>query len=298
MQDKFTAFCHTKCTVSHLNIPVGVIDFVLKNKLQKPFEYFIYLKAHCSGQLHSTSPVWQSAKIALDIKDNRTIKGYLQTLMGLNWIGHNPKSGYYFIRSFGAIRKKHSIKNCDAAVFDVTRIESFTSFLPGAIICHNIYKQKKCKRAKGRGLKPELKNLKGSNQAEILSTQPIQPRHFSSPPNYFGISNARIAKLLHIKETHARDLKHAAENAGFLRTIRKIDEFFMDAADHNWRANAHPELAKRLSFVAKKIKSTGLVSTDEAIQVKTCFLIQRHDEIIPLLRIKKVKPFNRIHVSA
>jgi hypothetical protein len=69
-----------KLDMHTINIPVGIIDFVLQNKMSKPFQLFTYLKCHSSGKVHEDSSLFQTMPGALEIKDQRTIRDYVAKL--------------------------------------------------------------------------------------------------------------------------------------------------------------------------------------------------------------------------
>jgi hypothetical protein len=268
-----------------INIPVGIIDFVHKNKMAKPFQLFLYLKCHSSGKVHENSSLFHSVSDALDIKDARTIRVYIAKLCSFNWIGYNPKSGYYFIRGFDAIRKKHNIKSRKAAIFDYTQIMHLaTAFLPGAAICSNIKAQQFFwEVSPRRQVKFATKNLGVAKQNFPAS---------DTAPKYYGLSNKGIAALLHCEQTRACELKQQAEQAGYLKSKVKFEEMMLlSKPDYHIRGNikaGHPELGNRIRFKTKTVKGEKMVVVMQ----------QMHNEIIPHIQFKNIKRFNKIRKTA
>ncbi len=269
-----------------INIPVGIIDFVLQHKIPKPFQLFIYLKCHSSGKVHEYSPLFHSISDALEIRDHRTINDYLAKLYSLNWIGYNPKSGYYFIRSFDAIRKKYNIKSRKAAIFDYRDINYLAAaFLPGAVICSNIKAQQFFwEVSKRRSAKFATKILGVANQSFPTSDTP--------PPPYYGLSNKGIAGLLYCKQTRACELKQQAEQAGYLKSKKQFEDIaILLKPDYNIRETIranHPELGKRVRFKTKTVKGQTVIRVTE----------QLYDEIIPYIQFKNIKRFSKIRRTA
>lgn len=268
-----------------INIPVGIIDFVLKNKMAKAFQLFIYLKCYSGGKVHEHSSLFYSLPGALEIKDQRTIRDYLAKLQSFNWIGYNEKSGYYFIRGFDAIRKKHNIKSRKAAIFDYRDIAHLaTGFLPGAAICSNIKAQQFFWQvSKRRQAKFATKILGVANQNFPAS---------GTAPKYYGLSNKRIAELLHCRQTRACELKQQAELAGYLTSKTKFEDItVLPKPDYHirevFRAH-HPELGKRVRFKTKMAKGKKVVAV----------VRQLHNEIIPNIQFKNVKRFSKIRKTA
>lgn len=269
-----------------INIPVGIIDFVLQHKFSKPFQLFIYLKCNSSGKVHEHSRLFYSISQQFDIKDQRTINTYLGKLLSLNWIGYNPHSGYYFIRSFDAIRKKHNIKNRKAAIFDYRDINlAAEAFLPGAIICSEIKAQQYYWEVSKRRLaKFATKILGVANQNFPASDTPR--------PDYYGLSNKSIGTRLYCKQTRACELKQQAEQAGYLKTKKQFDVIaVLSKPDFNIRETIlanHPELGKRVRFMTKRVNRETVIQVVE----------QLHDEIIPYIQFKNVKRFSKIRKPA
>jgi len=185
-------------------IPIELIKFVMSRKLGKAFQLFIFLKCYSSGKVHRDSFLFQSISAALGIKDKRTINTYINALLQLNWIGYNPASGYYFIRSFDFIRKVQQFKSRKAAIFDYREIGLLADgFLPGALICEQIKAQQYYwEVSRRRQAKSATKKLGVANQDF--------PAPDTTQPPFYGLSNQRIAGLLFCKMTRACEFKQQA----------------------------------------------------------------------------------------
>jgi hypothetical protein len=274
-----------KLDMHTINIPVGIIDFVLQNKMSKPFQLFTYLKCHSSGKVHEDSSLFQTMPGALEIKDQRTIRDYVAKLYSLNWMGYNPKSGYYFIRGFNVIRKKHNIRSRKAAIFDYEDINYLaTAFLPGAVICSNLKAQQYVWEVSKRRLaKSATENVGVANQGFPAS---------DTPPPYYGLSNKGIAASLYCKQTRACELKQQAEQAGYLKSENRFKDIaVLYKPDYKIREIIkahHPELGKRVRF---KVESEKGLTVIKVVQ-------QLHNEIIPYIRFKNVRRFSKIRRSA
>lgn len=263
-------------------IPIELIKFVMRHKLGKVFQLFIYLKCYSSGKVHRDSFQFQSISTVLGIRDKRTINTYINTLLQLNWIGYNPASGYYFIRGFDFIRKTLQIKSRKAAIFDYREVDLLAEgFLSGALICEQIKAQQYYwEVSQRRQAKSATKKLGVANQG---FPAPDTPR-----PPFYGLSNQRIAGLLFCKMTRACELKQQAEGAGYLQTKKQFKEIaVLQKPDFRIRgiirAN-HPELGKRVRFRCRRVKRQTVI---QVVQ-------QLHDEIVPCIEFKNVKRFNRI----
>jgi len=119
---------------SKVQVPVDLLSYVQENRLVKAFPVFLYLKCMTSGKVHNTDVAFTSMSDAIGVKDRRTLKKHISRLLALNWIGFNPKSGNYFIRSIGFIWKIHQFKSKTAATFKFNDIRSVQAFITGSCL--------------------------------------------------------------------------------------------------------------------------------------------------------------------
>jgi hypothetical protein len=263
-------------------IPVELIRYVIREKLGKAFALFIYLKCHSSGKVHEDSPLFLSAPTMLGIKDQRTFHSYLSKLQGLNWVGYNVRSRYYFIRGFDFIRKSLHLKSRKAAIFDHREIDLFANgFLQGVLICERIKAQQYYWEVSPR------KQAKFATKTLGVANQNFTASDASRPP-YYGLSNKAIAELLNCKMTRACELKQQAESGGYLRTKKHFEVIARlpkpDFMIKKTIAANHPELGKRVRFRARRIRKQTVIEV----------LRQLHDEILPQIGFKNIKRFIKI----
>jgi hypothetical protein len=150
-------------------------------------------------------------------------------------MGYNPKSGYYFIRGFNVIRKKHNIRSRKAAIFDYEDINYLaTAFLPGAVICSNLKAQQYFWEVSKRRLaKSATKHLGVAKQNFPAS---------DTPPPYYGLSNKGIAASLYCRQTRACELKQQAEQAGYLKTQKRLQDIaVLYKPDYTIRKTINPK---------------------------------------------------------
>ncbi|MEP7376827.1 MAG: hypothetical protein ABI675_25740 [Chitinophagaceae bacterium] len=226
--------------------------------------------------------MFKAISTELHIQDKRTIRTYINELLKLNWMGHNPLSGYYFIRSFDFIRKAQQFKGRKAAIFDYREILSLADgFLPGALICEQIKAQQYFwEVSQKRQVRSATKKLGVANQGLPVSDTPRPP--------YYGLSNKTISTLLFCKMTRACELKQQAESAGYLTTRKHFKEIVMlpmpDFRIREVIKTNYPELGKRIRFRTRRVNRQTVI---QVVQ-------QLHDEILPRIEFKNVKRYNRI----
>jgi len=257
-------------TPDRLYIPLDVVGYVQRAKLVNSFEVYIYLKFHSSGKFKGGSGLFDELRRDLGIRDKRTLKKHLGILRDLNWIGFDPCTDYYFVRSFDRIRTAMSFDSKNAVIFKKEHFKSFRMFLVGAILGEQINKQKFFKEVViPRKLKAAVKKRHTAIQSEAFS-RPSLP--------YYGLSNNRIAKLLQVKYTRASVLKKQAAKANFIQvnhrfkaiaTVQKPD-FCLGPHLRDSHKEAHKIRISRDS------RNNGVITV----------WIQQMDEITPLLKFK------------
>lgn len=91
---------------AHFAIPKSVVEFVVRNKLERCFSVYLYLKIKYSGIVHESQLNFEDSKELIGISDIRTIKKYVKQLINLNLLGYNPETGFYFTRGFQYLYKQ------------------------------------------------------------------------------------------------------------------------------------------------------------------------------------------------
>lgn len=183
----------------HFVVPVELCRYVLKKKFTKPFQLYLCLKHYCSGK---TSLIKEDLEEIADLtgyKSIRSVRNNLKKLLKINWIGYNQKSGNYFIRSFGKIKRMCGIESQTGMCydFDDEGFKNVKRFCIEAVIGYLINTQKKkrwmSEREKGRSK---------------------HDTHTSS--GFFPISSIALAKILYISLSTAHKYKTIAVGAGYI----------------------------------------------------------------------------------
>ena len=201
-----------KFTCNMLQIPVELIRYCHQQKLVKPFAVFVYLKFHSSGKIQKGSPVFAQLMNDLEIKDNRTLQAHIGKLRELNWIGYNPDSEYYFIRSLNKIVKNLNLSSKIVAPINESHLKNFRAFMTASVITADVNRNK---------FYHEIavpRKLKAATQKKHVANQSLDSKKGFNKPDYYGISNKRIANLLGCSQTRATELKKESEMAGLIET--------------------------------------------------------------------------------
>ena len=116
----------------------------------------------------------------------RTVRRKIKSLLALNWIGYNPTSKYYFIRSIDTVRIIEKIAKRRAYWLKLKYINDIKGFCAATIITELIISQKR-KLSRGWAEK--------------------QGRQFK-PPAYYKISLYSVTKIFGLSQRNASSLRN------------------------------------------------------------------------------------------
>ena len=210
------------------NIPVDLRIHTLQNKLTRSFQLYIFLKSTCSGKRLITQNDRINFSVDLDLKTTKTISNHFKKLLSLNWIGYNPKSKYYFIRSFDRVKEIENLDYRTAAEFDPKEIRKFKAFIIGAVIGYLVNSQKKDRRH-----------------------EPKKTRKYCSKPgrhpSYFPISSEVLANILNVSQSTAHSYILLAKNAGYIRMKKNnLEPTGISVSHYQGIKRTYPELNLRI----------------------------------------------------
>jgi hypothetical protein len=245
-------------------------------------QYFFISNFFSDGKIHEKSEVFQQLRKNLRLSDNRTFKKHINRLLQLSWMGFNPKTGIYFIRSFDYLRFIYTLKKRRASTFYLKDVKHVQTYLVGVLLSVEVIGQKYFWEIKNR-----RKWRAATKKADVAN----HSKTFSEVPEYYGCSVAAISKLLNCKPTRASVLKNAAVKAGYIKAKHRFILYAkLSKADFSARSNLddfYPKLRGKLRFKAVRVGRF----TEYHI------LLQCHDEILPEVKFKTVNKFNNLQIS-
>lgn len=256
--------------LNYLTIPVELIQFVIRNKFEKPLIVFLAFKSLCAGIINEKSLDWSRVSSITGIKSKATLKKHLNILFNLNWVGFNQTTRNYFVRGFNWIRKIHAFPKRTGVRFYINNFSKYKSFFAAAIISYSINKQLYAYKKAG---------IEKFGKAAFKRVDALQAtRIFLKFPAYFGISNASIGKLLNCKKSQANRLKMRAARDKFL-TIKKRYKLIAEFEKFDGNIRSYSENSGKLRF--KRVRRGG--------KWKIQLLEQLYDQIISKLEFKRLK---------
>jgi len=285
-----------------LQIPVELAQYVLQKDKVPEFKVLVAAKYITPGSFSKRSYYYKQICEYVGY-DSRTVIKHLRHLVELGWIGIDYMKQKYYVRSWDWFYDQQIFSDRRAARFSYEDMDNFRAFLAGTVINNKVIKHihwcnsQKRKLSKSEKLhlmvlrkrKPR-KSVVSKNGCTTLQDQsdPSSSIRFVEP-DYFGLSNYGISKLLSCSESNARNLKHEAEAAGYLKTNGKFAEF-LTLGKSNYQVRNELYRVEDYSFV-KKLRFTSVKKNGQKI---VSLVQQLHDEIIPLIEFSQIKYPKRI----
>jgi hypothetical protein len=263
---------------ANLTVPVEIVEYAYSRGLLKPLAIFLYLKITIGDKIKGDNHVFDTLRVDLKMKDIRSFNKHMSELLALKWVSHNKVTNVFHVRSFNKVRIQFGFKDRQACITTLHDIRQIQTFAVGVLINVVIRKQRYFfERIKGR---TRTATLEGP-----VAKQSRAPRR-TSFPEYYGLTNRKLSKLLGCKQTRACVLKNAAARAGYLEVKhRYLDLKEFTKPDYHYRrvlSTMDPALARRIRFFSKREGDKKVV---KAVQ-------QLRDELIPKMVFKKICPLN------
>lgn len=156
-------------------IPVQICEHVVINKIAKPFQLYVTLKSMCSGKMLIDDNTLQEIADKLDYKAVRSVTNNLKKLMALNFVGHDPKTGYYFIRSYDFLMTYLEFKSLTTVEFVLKHIKLLQPFCIAAIASYivrrNDTERQRVERTRGRSHQDPCCSFSYSVSSTLLSSK-------------------------------------------------------------------------------------------------------------------------------
>jgi len=276
---------------SKVQVPVALLQLAFEKRFLKHFKTLVAAKIATSGHFVVNSNDYMTA-CRLSGLQKQSFDKHLQWLYKNDWIGFDPRTKRYFIRSWEYYRFHEWFKARSSVLCGPNEMKNFTVFAFGSVLGAEINKHRfywKSKINNTKLFKILLsRQVKGRLIRPVVSKSHTTEQGTSAPstafPDYFGLSNELIAKLFNCSYTQACKLKHLAEKAGYIKTNPKyfvrqqFSEPNYDIRYYYGRGLDEHESCK-----------LRILSEIDVNGAKTYFLVEQlFDELIPCLRYKRV----------
>lgn len=188
-------------------VPTGMCDIILKEKNKtiafKAFAVLMYLKSISSGQLRITPLVRSHAYRTI----GQSILVFNKSMIWLQkrkWVGHNQRTGIYYLRSWKTIKDIEGIESRSSYWFYVQWLEKCKEFVISVCLSELI------KLNKRRTFTALVEKRWSTHQKAAKRALPL----------FYPISNQAFGKIFGFSQKTASIYKRLAVNAGMIE-IRK-----------------------------------------------------------------------------
>lgn len=226
-----------KAPKSYLVIPITLSKFVAESRFYAPFKVYLYLKAHTSGKVKLNRKDLFVIAEALGYKSDKTIKNNIKKLIKKDWIGYNPASGYYFIRSIERVKEIENLHGYLSTVLWYSKIKYIKSFVAASIV-KNTFQGKR-------------KHLAKAALNDELSAKQLFTECFSN--GFFPVSDSFLAKALKTTKSNAHKIKAKARKEDMIMTMPFKSVISMDANMATSVKKVYPEVSHRIVVKDKKV---------------------------------------------
>lgn len=285
-------------------IPVELAHQVKLDGIVPEFKVFVAAKLSTPGCFSRNSFHFDRLCLYSGYQPRVVLK-HLNQLVRKGWVGIDGSKKMYYIRSWEWFYDQDLITNRRSVLYKAADVKTFNAFLVGSVVCNHVKKHEDYCRAIEKSYTSREKRLNNlerkrkpgksvviNRRSTTSHDQSVSSTALFSRPQYFGFSNKGIASLLGCSETHARDLKHKAEQSGYLQTFPRLNEFMtLGAPDFLMRNSLYN--GKDSDFV-KRLRHT----TEKRKGKKVVLLVQQlHDEIKPLMTFRQINYKKRIELK-
>lgn len=207
---------------------VDLCQHLLSKKLIKPFQLYLLMQERYSGKVRLNLVHLRDLQLALGRKSIKTVKNNLAILLKLDFVGYNPKSGYYFIRGIEHILGSLGISSTTAAKVwyskDVKQLTAFCFAAVAGIIVN---------RLKAKEWRAERKRKR--------SIQPCQPL-----PSHYPISTTFLQKKLGVSLQTVHAWKMKAKAQGYIDVRTNSIRLHLPSSLYHLALKHTPEFAGRI----------------------------------------------------
>jgi len=160
---------------------------VCKERLWKEYQIWILLKAISNGHIRLRGDQIEFLSNYLRMSE-KTVRRKIKSLLGLNWIGYNPTSKYYFIRSIDTVRIIEKIAKRRAYWLELKYINDIKGFCAATMITELIISQKR--KLSRRWAKKQGRQFK--------------------PPTFYKVSVKSLSKIFGLSQRNASVLRQTS----------------------------------------------------------------------------------------
>lgn len=192
-------------------VPIPMCIWVAQHNQEGVFQFFLFLKwLYKCGKTKLSNTELHALASMMNYSDIRPIQKHIDTLMELEWLRLNDKTGFYIIASFDRLRHMYGWESRASIECTLKELNNIRAIVGASIFAYQHkdfwrkVKREKSVRIKGRTY------------------------HFLSPSfnykNHFApVATTGIEALHNISKSKASELKHAALKANYILVKKDFD---------------------------------------------------------------------------
>ena len=119
----------------HLLIPVSLCERVIRQKLWREFQVWIFILNSCDGSICLSRTKRESIANKLGLTE-RTVRNTITSLYARNWIGFNKDNDISYPRSIDVVIMIEKLKGAESYWMRANKIKESRQFLISAFISH------------------------------------------------------------------------------------------------------------------------------------------------------------------
>jgi hypothetical protein len=195
-----TARVHDSYKNGYLKVPIEMIEFAFRERKISEVGTYLACQSIYSGKAEISAKTTNRIAKELSVS-NRTVYRALKWLFNRDWIGKDPKNGWYFFRGLDWIHNIEGFKYTKSALLFPDQIKELKGFFIGAIISNFIQKR----------------------LLESRETGTDQKRR-RSEQSCFPVSLTIVEKLFNVSEKTAFNYRKLAEKQGFIKMYPNLKQ--------------------------------------------------------------------------
>lgn len=255
----------------HLNIPIELINYVLREKLCRPAALYFYLLLNTSGNFDIERVNKCKILSDLNVKKWETIRRRLKVLIELGWI--YPKNKVFYIKGMTSVTMEHNPISSMGAVFDSIDFKKIKGFLIGASIA---YGQRLKKRQGKYSVSLQGETTGNPYSSSCLPTGQIIYSHGDE------VANIYLGQILGFSKTTGSNFKRCAKLSNYIVVKHNYANLNLSLSSLNSFKRVYPEIAHKV------------ISRRNSLYVQLPDRVQSYVRLRKVRSLRRLLPFNKV----
>lgn len=242
-----------------LVIPVQMVEYVVKNRMQTAFTLYAYMLIERKDKFRTKD--LRGLHDVFGLKSQRSIQNALKLLLKMNWIGQNPRSKIYHVRSINRVSNMIGVEYKRSVVMQIPDYKSIDEFLTATLVANLVDRQR-------RGLMP-------GNGRFLERPNPL-PKHLDP---FSPVSSKSMSECYGIPISTAKSWKEKVKDSPFVKIRRNQEVTNLSIAELQLLRKYFPEESRCLriwkglvvKFLPDKVRHYMKFKTKKRLFLKSMF---------------------------